>query len=78
MEKSIHAPAYRNLIAWLKSCREKEGISMRELAEQLEVSHSWIAKVEQLERRLDVLEYVRLCKCLRIDPGKGISMLKVK
>jgi len=76
MEKTIHAAAYRDLIAWLKSCREKKGISMRELAVQLDVPHSWVAKVEQNERRLDILEYVRLCNSLNVDPGKGLARIK--
>jgi len=75
MEKTIHTAAYRELITWLKSCREKKGISMRELATQLDVSHSWIAKIEQLERRLDIMEYVRLCNSLKIDPGKGLAII---
>jgi len=49
---------------------------MRDLAAKLDVSHSWVGKIEQGERRLDVLEYVRLCKALGVDPGKGLSKLK--
>lgn len=48
---------------------------MRELADKLDVSHSWIGKVEQLERRLDVYEYARLCECLEIKPEHGIKKL---
>lgn len=76
MEKTIHTAAYRELITWLKSCREKKGVSMRELASELEVSHSWIAKIEQLERRMDIMEYVRLCDSLKIDSGKGLAIMK--
>ncbi len=76
MQKTIHSGAYLKLIKWLKSCREKKGLSMRDLAEKLDVSHSWVGKIEQGERRLDVLEYVRLCKSLGVDSGKGLSKLK--
>ena len=76
MQKSIHTQEYKELIAWLKENREKQGLTMRELADKLDVSHSWVGKVEQLERRLDVYEYVRLCKSLDIDPKKGVSKLK--
>ena len=76
MEKTIHTAAYRELIAWLKSCREEKGVSMRELALKLDVSHSWIAKIEQLERRMDIMEYVRICNSLKIDPGKGLAIIK--
>ncbi|MBN4053087.1 helix-turn-helix transcriptional regulator [Gammaproteobacteria bacterium AH-315-K14] len=76
MEKTIHTETYRDLIAWLKSCRERKGISMRELAVQLNVSHSWVAKVEQNERRLDLLEYVRLCNSLGVNPSTGLTKIK--
>jgi transcriptional regulator with XRE-family HTH domain len=49
---------------------------MRDLAEIIDVSHSWIGKIEQGERRLDMMEYVRLCKALGIDACKGLSLLK--
>ena len=49
---------------------------MRELADKLAVPHSWIGKVEQMERRLDVLEYVRLCQGIGIDPIEGITLIQ--
>ncbi len=76
MEKTIHSVAYQNLIAWLKESREKKGISMRDLGDKLGVSHSWIGKVEQMERRLDVCEYVQLCEALGVNPKTGIDLLK--
>lgn len=48
---------------------------MRDLAKKLDVPHSWIGKIEQAERRLDVMEYIRLCKALKIDPAEGLSKL---
>ena len=51
---------------------------MRELADKLEVPHSWIGKIEQMERRLDVLEYVRLCQCIGIDPMEGIKLIQAE
>ncbi len=50
---------------------------MRKLAGELDVPHSWIAKVEQLERRLDVMEYVRLCHGIGVDPNKGLAKIKL-
>jgi len=75
MEKTIHSGKYLKLIEWLKTSREEKELSMRDLAEILGVSHSWVGKIEQGERRLDVLEYVRLCKALGIDASKGLSKL---
>jgi transcriptional regulator with XRE-family HTH domain len=57
MEKSSHTKEYAALRAELKQAREKAGISQRELAERLGVPHSWIAKVENGERRVDLIEF---------------------
>jgi transcriptional regulator with XRE-family HTH domain len=64
------------LLAWLKEKRLAKGFSMRELAEKLECSHSLISKVEQGERRLDVVEYVDYCKALDVNPVEGINLIK--
>lgn len=45
---------------------------MREFATELGVPHSYIGKVEQCERKLDVLEFVKYCEALGVDPSEGI------
>ncbi len=52
--------------------REENGLTMRQLAERLDVHHSWIGRVELGERRLDVMEFVRYCHALEADPTEGI------
>ncbi len=47
---------------------------MRELAERLDVIHSWIGKVELGERRLDVIEYIQYCKALGVDPIEATNL----
>lgn len=74
--KSIHAPAYRTLLAWLRKSRQATGLTMRDAAARLGVPHSWIGKVETGERRLDVSEFVRLCKVLDVDPHTGIDVVR--
>ena len=44
--KSIYSPAYLTLIAWLRSEREKKGLTMREVGQRIGVPHSWVGKVE--------------------------------
>ena len=73
--KSIHTDGYRALLAWLREQRTAQGLSMRELAERLDVPHSWIGKVETGERRLDVCEYLSLCAALECDFKTGIDVL---
>jgi hypothetical protein len=55
--------------------KEAKKMTMRELGEKLGVIHSWIGKVEQGERRLDIIEYVRVCNALEIDPHEGLDLV---
>ena len=73
--KTIHTTGYRALLAWLREQRRARGLSMRDLANRLEIAHSWIGKIETGERRLDISEYIRLCAALECDYREGIQRL---
>jgi len=75
MEKTIYSDDYARLRQWLREQRNAKGVTMRELAERMDVIHSWIGKVELGERRLDVIEYIRYCKALEVDPHDGLSQI---
>lgn len=74
--KTIHTLEYKKLLAWLRNGREEKGLTMRTVGQALKISHSWVGKVEIGERRLDVVEYVKLCRVLEINPHEGMSMLE--
>ena len=57
MKKSVHTPEYASLRSELRDARTKAGLSQRALAARLKVPHSWIAKVESGERRIDLVEF---------------------
>lgn len=59
MRKSIHTHEYAALCKELRNARNTAGHSQRELATRLDVPHSWIAKVETGERRIDLVEFCR-------------------
>jgi len=40
------------------------------VASRLGVPPSWIAKVETRERRVDVVEFVRLARAVKADPAR--------
>lgn len=75
MIKTIHSTQYQLLINWLKEAREAQGLTMRDLGLKLNVPHSFIGKVEQCERRIDVIEFVSYCQALEISPIEGIQLL---
>ncbi len=73
IQKSVFTPAYRKLIRLLVDARTKANLSQRQLAAKLGCHHSWVAKVELGERRLDVIEFVRLVRALGKDPAKTLA-----
>lgn len=68
MEKSTHTSEYAALRAELRGLREQAGLSQRELAARLEVPHSWVAKVEVGERRIDCVEFCWFVTACGFDP----------
>lgn len=64
--KTIHAPAYGRLIATLRARRLGLGLSQEELGKRIGASRTFVVRVEQKERRLDVLELCRMLKVLKM------------
>jgi len=67
MKKSVHTPEYASLRSELRGAREKAGLSQRELATRLKVPHSWVAKVETGERRIDFVEFCWFVSACGLD-----------
>ena len=74
MEKTIHSKTYKILRDWLIKMRHERGLTQRDLADLLDVPHSWVGKIEVGERRLDLVEYLRVCKILEINPHEGVDL----
>jgi|SRR5882724_9387985 len=77
MEKSIYTPEYAALRSELRDARESAGLTQRGLATRLRVPHSWVAKVESGERRIDLVEFYRFMSACGMDPiGVCARLLK--
>jgi transcriptional regulator with XRE-family HTH domain len=63
----VISPEYRAAIDAIRKVRTERNISQRELARRLGKPPSFVNKIEQLERRLDVLEFVAIARALEID-----------
>lgn len=67
MRKSTHTPEYAALLKELRRLRSVASLTQRDLAARLGVPHSWIAKVESGERRIDVIEFCWLVNACEGD-----------
>lgn len=57
---------YRSAIEAIKAARIEKGISQRELARRLGKPPSFVNKIEQLERRMDILEFILVADALEV------------
>ena len=69
----VVSPDYRAAIDAIKGTRSRLGISQRELARRLGKPPSFTNKIEQLERRLDIVEFIAISAALGIPPEQLIA-----
>ncbi|WP_444997918.1 helix-turn-helix domain-containing protein [Aliikangiella sp. IMCC44359] len=75
MRYSRNSTHYAALRKWLISCRKEAGLSIRDLAEKLEISHSIVGKIEDGTRKIEIFEFVDYCSALDVDPHKGLEVV---
>ncbi|HEX7114703.1 MAG TPA: helix-turn-helix transcriptional regulator [Steroidobacter sp.] len=68
--KSLRSRGHRVLCAVLAEARSEAGMTQRDLAARLKRPHSYVAKIESGERRVDVLEFIEMARAMRVDPVK--------
>lgn len=64
MEKSIFLDAYRGMLSQLIMARKAAGLTQHDLARTLGKPQSFVSKFERAERRIDVVEFVAICRAV--------------
>jgi transcriptional regulator with XRE-family HTH domain len=75
LRKSVHHNLHASLRKTLIKKRKDLGLSQRDLAERLGITHSVIGKVETGDRRLDVVEFYEYTKALELVPSETLFLL---
>lgn len=65
--KSIHDKSYQQLLELLRSKRIEKGVTQKQLASVLGVAQGIISKIENHERRLDIIELRNICKAIGVS-----------
>lgn len=68
MRKSLHTRQYRQFIDLLRQTRKAAGLTQADAAKSLGEYQSFVAKYENGERRLDVIEFLAIAAALKADP----------
>lgn len=67
-DKPSETPEYARVYEALREARNRAGLTQRTLAERLSLAQQRIAAIETGERRVDVVEFVRIALALGSDP----------
>lgn len=73
--KSIHDPRYVQFIELLTKARTDAQVTQIALANRLAKPQSFVAKVENLDRRIDVVELADWLRALDVEPHEFASKL---
>jgi transcriptional regulator with XRE-family HTH domain len=76
MAKAQHAARYRHLPPLLRRLRETAGMTQRQLAAKLRVTHVFVHKSEVGERRVDVAEFMDFCLACGVEPEQALGELR--
>lgn len=68
IRKSVHSAEQKLLRELLSNARDKAGLTQIDVAERLKTHQSFVAKYEGGERRLDVVEFIQICRAIDVDP----------
>jgi hypothetical protein len=75
--RPVDDPVYVRLIELTIVARKEARVRQTDLAAQLKQPQSYVSKVENLERRIDVAEYVAWMQALGVDPATHLAALTV-
>ena len=70
MLKTIHQDRYGRLIGEMVKLRKDKKVTQTQLAQQLGKPQSYVAKIETLERKLDIVEFVDWCNAIGQSPSE--------
>ena len=76
MEKSIYTREYKVLLRILRETRERAGVTQVELARRLAQTQSYVSKVEQGDRRLDLVQLRTILAALGAGLGDFVAQFE--
>ncbi|WP_261425609.1 helix-turn-helix domain-containing protein [Serratia proteamaculans] len=73
----VYSTEYQLVIKILRDARIEKGITQAKVAEALGRPQSFIAKVENGERKLDVVEFALIARLLGVDAGAVMGRIGI-
>ena len=76
MPKSLRTPRQELLQSLLADARKAKGMTQADVAKVLGKPQSFVAKYENGERRIDVIEFVDIAAALGVVPGDILAQVE--
>jgi transcriptional regulator with XRE-family HTH domain len=76
MDKSVYTGQSKRFCELLIAARKAAGLTQTELAKRIGVDQAFISKYENGDRRLDVLEFLKIADALNVDPASIMQVLR--
>ncbi len=68
MPKTIFGGAHGLFVAALIAARRRAGLNQTELGQRLGKDQKFVSLIERSQRRIDVVEWLAICRALDVDP----------
>lgn len=78
MPHAFHSSPYQHMLRILTQARRDAGITQSELAQRMGRRQTFVSKVEQGERRLDLIELIIWCRLLDTDVHHIVSSVELE
>lgn len=75
LRKSLFSPSYDRFLEVLRQARIESGLTQTDAARLLGKPQSFIAKCEQGERRVDVVELLELCRIYGVSLSEFVDKI---
>lgn len=75
MVASMFGPAADALAAAVVAMRDRAGMTQRDLAAAVGREQNYIARIEQGQRRVDLIEWIEICRAVGLDAETEIAGL---
>ncbi len=72
----VVSPVYKAGIDVIRAVRVERGLSLRDVGVALKKPHTWMHKVEVMERRLDFIEFIDLAHALGMTPEELLGRVR--
>ena len=76
MDRSIRYARSKQVQELLRAAREAAGLRQADLAKKIGKTQSFVSKIENGERRLDLVELEEVCKAMGVPLSKFVSMFE--